>query len=109
MLNEKLATKKTCPLCGAEAKHYPAHGIYAAQFDCPKCGTVPDKTKPERVIIGEGERAGLPVSAPIGPSPVPQLPGVLRWRKAGETFVLEQYGRSGCCSFGWHEVPCIVE
>jgi len=64
---------------------------------------------PYRVIIGEGERCGLPISAPVGDLTRPQvMPGALRWRKHPEGyFSLEQYGRLGCCGFGWYEVPCV--
>lgn len=74
----------------------------------------PEQTQtPNRLIIGETERAGLPISAPVvkpDHSGQPIMQGALRWRKRPEgDFVLEQYGRHGCCSYGWHEVPCIVE
>lgn len=67
------------------------------------------ETPEKRVIIGEAPQAGLPVSAPIGELTRPQVvPGALRWRKTEHSFVLEQYGRLGCCGFGWYEVPCFI-
>lgn len=111
--DESLATKKPCPRCGQEAKHIPAHGIYAAQYFCPKCGTVPDRSQPatSRLVIGECERAGHPISAPVESERAgPVTPGALRWvHKKSGTFVLEQFGRKGCCHIGWHEVPVIEE
>jgi hypothetical protein len=54
----------------------------------------------ERLIIGEGERAGWPISAPI----VGDSGGyMMRWTKRGDgTFALE-YWRSG----DWIEVPVL--
>lgn len=64
----------------------------------------------KRIIIGEGQLAGAPISAPIGELTKPQVtPGALRWRKTEHSFVLEQYGRLGCCGFGWFEVPCLTD
>lgn len=64
-----------------------------------------------RLVIGQHERAGHPISAPIeseGAGPI--TPGALRWvHKKSGTFVLEQFGRKGCCHIGWHEVPVIEE
>jgi hypothetical protein len=57
-----------------------------------------------RIIIGEGERAGLPISAIIKPH---DYSGghVLRWRKNGSSFVLEQHTRQ----HGWTEIPFIED
>ena len=55
-----------------------------------------------RVIIGECERAGLPISAQIRSH---DHHGVheLRWRRNGYTYVLEHY----VVGPGWIEVPFI--
>ena len=65
-----------------------------------------------RLVIGESERAGHPISAPIEKSynQAPATPGAMRWvHKKSGTFVLEQFGRKGCCHIGWNEVPVIEE
>ncbi len=72
----------------------------------------PNISTAKRVIIGETERAGWPISAPVGELTRPQvLVGALRWRENKQmgTYVLEQYTRLGCCGFGWQEVPCLMD
>lgn len=68
-------------------------------------------TPEKHVFMGETIGAGLPIRAPIGDLTIPQrsTPGAIRWRKKDGCFVLEQYGRVGCCGFGWYEVPCLME
>lgn len=61
-------------------------------------------SKQERVIIGETERAGLPISAPLNPD---NTLATLRWRNMGASFVLEQYIIPVQGSGRWVEVPCV--
>jgi len=64
----------------------------------------------KRVIIGETERAGLPISAPIqNPTtdPVPEIK--LRWRNTGTSFVLEIWRLTNAAESKWEwlEIPCV--
>lgn len=67
----------------------------------------------ERIIIGEGERAGLPISAPITTpeSNHAHWPKTsVRWvRKGSESspqyFVLECFDPN---ELKWFEVPCVI-
>jgi len=56
----------------------------------------------KRIIIGENERAGLPISAPIADE-TETLP-MLRWRRNEHSFSLEYW-----CTLTkkWREVPCV--
>jgi hypothetical protein len=60
----------------------------------------------KRVVIGEGERAGWPISAEVihQGSSLPSAPDV-RWRQMDGYFILEWFNhRTGA----WQEVPCIA-
>jgi hypothetical protein len=59
----------------------------------------------QRIIIGESERAGLPISAPIemkrlGDTPATSCP--FRWHKKKDSFSLEYWTGDD-----WMEVPCV--
>ena len=64
-----------------------------------------------RIIIGETELAGLPISAPCRKDNDEQWPTTtIRWRKAGTHFVLEQWkleNPKGPTRWVWVEVPCV--
>lgn len=56
----------------------------------------------ERIVLGEGERAGLPISARL----LKEAPAGLykvRWRHCGTHFVLEFFDMM---AREWVEVPC---
>jgi hypothetical protein len=55
-------------------------------------------SQPKRVIIGQSEIAGLPISAPVEQ----RARANLRWRKKADSFVLEEVWRGD-----WQEVPFI--
>lgn len=57
----------------------------------------------ERIIIGESQHAGLPVSAPVTHDDHAWF-GAMRWRHNGNSFSLEHCGQDG----KWREVPCFV-
>lgn len=66
----------------------------------------------ERMIIGETEQAGLPISAPVetqGPDQIPRT--TIRWRKKDGSFVLEQWkleNPRGPTRGVWVEVPVVL-
>lgn len=66
----------------------------------------------ERIIIGESERAGHPISAPVEKSGDGFPSTMIRWRHTGTSFVLEQWKKNVHPSgkpFGiWVEVPCVM-
>ena len=66
-----------------------------------------------RIIIGQNEIAGLPISAPIEKDDGAQFPKTtVRWRKKGESFVLEQWkleNPKGPTRGIWVEAPCVVD
>ena len=67
----------------------------------------------DRIIIGE--RAGLPISAPLEKKRLGDLPSNsirLRWRKKEDSFVLEHWYlgiHSNPAKGIWVEVPCVEE
>ena len=68
----------------------------------------------ERIIIGETELGGLPISAPVSEEAQPhRSPTSLRWKKRADgSFALEQMGRSihadSRCNV-WLEIACVLE
>lgn len=69
----------------------------------------------ERIIIGETEQAGHPISAPVieYDKSLDYCPtGIIRWRHTGTSFVLEQWFKNVGCGVPpghWREVPCVIE
>lgn len=60
----------------------------------------------ERIVIGEIERAGLPISAPVYEfGEIAYELGQVRWRQTETSFVLEQF-RAGITGNHWCEVMC---
>ena len=64
-----------------------------------------------RIIIGESAQSGLPISALLEPDNGNVIPKTtIRWRKTGNTFVLEQWkleNPRGPTRGIWVEVPCV--
>ncbi len=63
-----------------------------------------------RIIIGESERAGLPISAPLQKPCVDEVPEIkLRWRNTGTSFVLELWRLVSASEskWEWTEIPCV--
>lgn len=56
-----------------------------------------------RMIIGESEQAGIPISAPIHDNNKPFIP-TMRWRRDSNSFVLEQWREH---ALEWVEIPCV--
>lgn len=70
------------------------------------------KNNLKRIIIGQGENAGLPISAPIDVPEEGAIPkSTLRWRHNGTHFWLEQWKlenpRNPITRGIWVEVPCV--
>lgn len=68
----------------------------------------PSPKAPDRVIIGESGQAGLPISAPVTAEydiGLKVKPESIRWKRKGESFVLEQY-RVWSSGEGWVEISC---
>lgn len=60
----------------------------------------------ERIIIGEKEQCGLPISAPMVPKKKFVFEaGSVRWRRQDDYFVLEQWSDF---QRKWIEIPCVV-
>lgn len=55
----------------------------------------------ERIIIGEAERAGLPISAPVIHNETDCNAVGMRWVRRDQSFALEVFREM----FGWIEVP----
>lgn len=66
-----------------------------------------------RIIIGETERAGLPISAPVEKNIEYEIPPTtIRWLKKGDSFVLEQWkleNPRGPTRGVWIEIPCVTQ
>jgi len=63
-----------------------------------------------RIIIGESERAGLPISAPLQKPHTGDVPEIkLRWRNTGTSFVLELWRMvdNSESKWEWVEIPCV--
>lgn len=64
----------------------------------------------DRVVIGEVERAGRPLTAWVTNFEVSQpKDGALRFRDTGISFVMEQYREEKDGSGAWKEIPCYVK
>jgi len=56
----------------------------------------------DRMIIGESERAGLPMSAPVSREQI--IRTSVRWKHNGDSFSLEFWND---CERRWIEVPVV--
>ncbi len=66
-----------------------------------------NKPEESRLVIGEGERAGLPISAPIQSLDAPgTLVAEIRWHKRDGYFALQWWNRS---QQKWLDVPVVED
>jgi hypothetical protein len=62
-------------------------------------------TPSDRIIIGENQIAGLPISAPVTTEENVDIHCPIRWCHNGTSFVLAYF----CISTSkWIEVPCVI-
>lgn len=59
-------------------------------------------TTAKRLVVGESERSGVPITAPVDSKVPPSFIGQVRWTMNGDHFELWQFTPEG-----WREVPVL--